>query len=1163
MHAFRKLCEGFAVAGVALTLVLAGSVPSEAELEPLEIKCATLMTKRIGKTARAIAKATGKCRDADIAGKVILGPAESCPNDAGIAKIAKARAGLEKIASKRCSHVCTFTQDVRCIDDISCPPNGPAPESCSGNQKTFSATAMGFPGPFCEGLLEDGELTDGAEIGECMADVAQLVSDDLIENVYGSVDNSAGYDGRTLEDRATMKCLRSIAGAAPKAAAAIAAAIGKCRDTVNGQAVPSIEPAKCSTQDELASAAIAKALDKFSAKVASRCTDATILTLDLCGNTIGGTATLDEAQLCLADLVEEAAHSTEFVENRTFVEMNLINAVYPKSAAAFCGDNLVNQAPNQFLRVGEECDGTSDDACPDECFPPGEVFECTCPTIARQRRFDSGSGSDLDIGWNGNTFNAVNVEDSGFVSTLTNCDCDEFDPLTGECIGTSVDPICDVFSPTAPRCSNGDGIQTCDQQGNNNGVQQALDCNVCSDETLNPGDHCINELDCQSQCYDTEGVSTGGTCNKQLRDDGSCENFSVWDDDWRRCRGGTNDGNDCETDGDCPDGGICESRGCLGGSNDGGACTTNGDCFTAPEPLRKCQYGLCSSILSGKPSIQCVLDSDCATCGSGINTGLACEDDGDCLGGACDGNAGPCMLGRSVTVAGECCPDGELCRGKCDGASFCVRMATSGPLPLVSSGIPSCAVTSFVTDVVGTHNIETGEHDLLYRVNPLTNTGGAASQLTPCPVCGGFCADGPQAQQTCEGTCSDSLACDGGDSDGVACLDDGDCPDGGGFAECAQVCSDVETCDPCRFDTDCQTGEICTSASTGCPGSECRLDLVCNYGPAEGQPCRLESATRFGITSGDCPPDGAPVSTLSDQNDSPARSEYGTFESIYGPPSPCDSPGFELYDCPCPGGVAQSKPNKCFPACNAGAEYGVGCGTGKAAVGEYTVCVGGGNDGLNCDEDADCEPGGACTGNPNHCINDLNFLSVLCDSDADCGNGTCTDACPDGRCTPLCVVDGATCLGGDRAGGVCANNGDCDGGGECQGAPDMEEGACISGPGRYHCDGIEAFLPCAAGDVGTEKGCELGPDGFPDTVDDLPGTGFCVEDVHPCHVNDGATEGGDMLNGGIPDLLHYFSVGHYCIPSSSSPSINAATGFPGPGRNRQRGRFVVNYDAIP
>jgi len=41
-------------------------------------------------------------------------------------------------------------------------------------------------------------------------------------------------------------------------------------------------------------------------------------------------------------------------------------------APAACGDNVVNDP-------SEECDGTDDDACPGECYPPGHPHECRCP----------------------------------------------------------------------------------------------------------------------------------------------------------------------------------------------------------------------------------------------------------------------------------------------------------------------------------------------------------------------------------------------------------------------------------------------------------------------------------------------------------------------------------------------------------------------------------------------------------------------------------------------------------------------------------------------------------------------------------------------------------------------------------------------------------------
>ncbi|HET9063327.1 MAG TPA: hypothetical protein VFO62_08570, partial [Candidatus Binatia bacterium] len=331
-------------------------------------------------------------------------------------------------------------------------------------------------------------------------------------------------------------------------------------------------------------------------------------------------------------------------------------------------------------------------------------------------------------------------------------------------------------------------------------------------------------------------------------------------------------------------------------------------------------------------------------------------------------------------------------------------------------------------------------------------------------------------------------------------------------------------------------------------------------------PCRIESDTgAFGTVSSDCPPaigsnitgSGLVVDYL------PATSEARMLPASV----PCTAAGYELFDCPCPAdGGARTKPNECAPACDAGAETGLGCADGNNSTGSFTTCEGGALDGQACDETSDC-PGGDCSRNPLHCNGDPDFARVACTTNADCGSGECVDACPSGRCVPLCIPR----------------------------MEDPEEGLCAAGPPLYHCSGaLESFrtcgreqaeascdavcdtslTPCAShedcplgercvGPCESARECAAGDDGVMGSADDIPGGGVCVEDTRTCPLDPVEAEGGDTFNGrGSPD--HPYSVATFCLGRTNNPGVNSIVGVGGPGRLRRAGTYVTNgFAALP
>jgi hypothetical protein len=373
------------------------------------------------------------------------------------------------------------------------------------------------------------------------------------------------------------------------------------------------------------------------------------------------------------------------------------------------------------------------------------------------------------------------------------------------------------------------------------------------------------------------------------------------------------------------------------------------------------------------------------------------------------------------------------------------------------------------------------------------------------------------------------------------------------------------TRDECRFDSDCTTpGESCSSQTPDCREGFCNLELVCGSteSPDAGKPCEIFFVDpSLGAMSETCQPSNS--KNLTGVTGFPINYIDGstTSQVVWPATVPCTAPGFELYECHCPGiGGAPSKPNLCNPACDSGVNLGQACG------GLGTVCAGGVNVGKICDEDSDC-PASSCSANPLACSGDPATDGIGCATNGDCALGTCGDACPTGRCVPLCVSDP-----GDPPDGICAagpsqffcseNAGfNCTATdvaavnlGDCNSVCSVSLAACSSHedcPIGETCQGA-----CLA-----RKNCEAGPDGVMGTVDDRPGIGECAESPSNCILDPVVVEGGTTLNG-QGDARNISHVGRWCF-SAASPVINPVSGFPGPGVIRRKGLGYINTTSIP
>ncbi len=975
--AVRAVLLCAAAAGTVL-LVACGS--SLAATSKQESQCAAKLTKEVGKLAATAAKEYAKCLTKQQTGR-IPGP---CPSDSGNAKIAARQAQLRVVASKYCRSTCSLSQEIECVASDFCPPVGSGAESCSGGAtgRPFDMHALGFPGPFCAGVL-GREISAAADIGECASILAVQAMDDYVALVYGST------TAATEMPSDVVKCQGAIEKGARKLMTTAFRGITRCRtEILRGKRTTN--PRTCVSDDPKLKKKISRASKKLRKLMVARCTDSLVAQLDVCKAGVGGTANVSDVAACISTGIQELVDSPLVPAARTYSALSLVESVLPPDPV--CGDNLVDQLPGPFLLLGEECDGMDDAACPGQCLPPGDLFECTCGNIPRLRFFASVDGSETDAGWTGLSHNQDVADRSGYVTELSNCNCSAFTGAT--CTGTTSDSVCDVRGFTQPACSwDLRSAVRCDAHGNNDGLDEDSDCFICDALSQNAGAGCAKETDCQSLCYNADGIA-GAPCERQ---------------------------------------------------------------------------------------------SDC--------------------------------------------PIGEVCRGRCDKRQTCVTIPNGGPLPVNSAGAAICAVQEMRTDIVGTRDIVTGAHELFYEISSRIHTADRTSR--PCPVCGGFCEGGKRDLELCQGRCSDS-----------------------------------ETA--CRFDSDCPAGETCSPESPDCPGGSCQLSLVCGADRASnaaiiGKPCRIElEHPLFGTLSSDCQPSSSRnvsgAAGLRIQYD-PATSDAITLPATI----PCTAPGFELYDCPCPDeGGQPTAPNACAPACNAGPNFGLGCGDGGEGL--VTECAGGANAGRACDDDADC-PGSSCSANPTHCVGDPAFLHVPCNSNADCGLGTCVDACPGGRCVPLCLPSAA----------------------------DPFDGVCAAGPPVYHCSGAayagtscskasavggcqaicsnsgvscSSDADCTSGESCTgpcdlARDCEAGGDGILGTEDDIPGSGICVAGERSCFLDPITAEGGSTLNGrGDPTNVNLVSV--FCFGKvANNPAFNFSAGFGGPGRVRVRGTNIPNFTSIP
>jgi hypothetical protein len=847
--------------GIAATVMAALGVfavaPAEAALLAQELKCSATLAKSLSKYHASVLKVKAKCHNDDISGKANDDDACETLSVAAQASIDKARAKFMKKVAKDCTTTCSLSDDIRCVTNMGCParhlaapPNNAVAETCSGSggSNPFNIRNLGWPGPYCDEILGHPILSV-EDFGECVLTLADTVADVVDEFVYAGLDETSGLSGDAA------KCLSSIAKASAKALGKPYLEAAACRDTrfqADQQSTPIFA---CALQDPDTIAVTSAAVAKVIGTVEKKCANEDIVALTgLCGSAAPTTVT--EAQDCVSGMVAEVANSERGVHRHVHSPLSLINVSHPRSAKAWCGDGFITRTREEHTGVGEECDGSDAPCGGGSCFPPGDLFECTCDNVVRERFVVNGdeSATDSDAGWNGASHNATHLDSFGYVSAVTNCTCDAFSQAT--CTSPSGDDVCDVRANMGPRCSDDlGGTQTCDQRGNNNGSSTNADCFVCDDNSLNAGTACANgtlpnETLCQSQCIvDATGlpVMPQTPCIDQT---GCAEG--------QTCRGRCNNTLTCET-------------------------MTEG----SPLPLISAENPVCvmlefrtdvtgtKNIVTGETAVTyqtrssitlgALFTEPCPVCAgiciNGANNGNSCS-------GRCDSSAAECLFDSDCTGPGDtaCLESNADCpSGFCSLDLRCSHGLNEGGL---------CRPDT--TTLLGTvsHDCELGPSTL--GVDQPFGT--VTTEEVEFPV-GGACTDPAWTNYTCPCPAdvlphngvptkpnSCSAACDGGVNAGQGC------GTGGGGTGSYTVCvGGGDNNKPCDDDLDCDSlscsGQAlhCTAGTASLIGQPCTVNAQCGGGGVCGDPCPGGRCVPLCLEQGECnngARDGDPCSTL-------------------------------------------------------------------------------------------------------------------------------------------------------------------------------------------------------------------------------------------------------------------------------------------------------------
>ena len=444
----RPALRAITLALLAASLALAAAGPAAAD----PVRCKREVAKASAKFTQAKLRSLQKCRDAVLTGKS-GGP---CPDGTAQAAIAKASAKLRAALDTQCGGAdrdCTSASD------------NDSPASVG-----WGSTCPNFEGGTCNNAIAD---CDG--ISNCLLCVDAAAIDQGIDLYYDSLHNTA--------DATLKRCQREIGKNAVKFLRTKSKVLQKCKDTkLTGQYAGSCPDAK-------SAAIIANAAAKMNAKICgvcggddrvcggsddltpaaigfpASCPSVTVPGGSACGGSVGTLQQLVNCVDCVSD------YQGECVDRLATPTID----TYPAECAGgtpppTCGNNTVDQ--------GEQCDGTSDAACPGQCSGMCQCAgPCTLPNpVPGAVAFIGKPGSDLDTGWTGIGHDTHTVDDAALMAgNVSNCDLDTGSPTCGQCDltgpiafpGPAKNCLCsnlatpdasslNVCDPQAPSCPGGE-----------------------------------------------------------------------------------------------------------------------------------------------------------------------------------------------------------------------------------------------------------------------------------------------------------------------------------------------------------------------------------------------------------------------------------------------------------------------------------------------------------------------------------------------------------------------------------------------------------------------------------------------------------------------------------------------------------------------------------